>query len=239
MAKQVGPIFATGTIDGIIFYKLGDKYYMRSKGDYKSAKMMRKDPKLKRTMEKADQFRAAVKLLKPVYYRQLPKGVRKYGLFGKLTGMVNRWLQEGKSHEEVKETLITYCQSLAQPAPVKAAPAVKATKATPSAKATAAMPAVTTAPPEVAAPATQAVTSAEEKTQQTTQPIRVKQARYLSRWKVKRNGQLHIPHTTNGWPSGITLATHPPTPEGSGTAPTRERILCAVSQNDLDDQPPG
>ena len=46
MAKQVGPVFITGTIDGIIFYKLGDTYYLRSKGDYKSAKMMRKDPNL-------------------------------------------------------------------------------------------------------------------------------------------------------------------------------------------------
>ena len=44
MAKQVGPLFITGTIDGIIFYKLGDHYYMRSKGSYKSGKQMRRDP---------------------------------------------------------------------------------------------------------------------------------------------------------------------------------------------------
>src|SRR5438552_1929470 len=49
MAKQVGPLFITGTIDGIIFYKLNGQYYMRSKGDYRSGKQMRKDPRLKRS----------------------------------------------------------------------------------------------------------------------------------------------------------------------------------------------
>ncbi|HYH14599.1 MAG TPA: hypothetical protein VD794_05250, partial [Flavisolibacter sp.] len=52
MAKQVGPLFITGTIDGIIFYKLGETYYLRSKGAYKSGKQMRKDPTFKRTLER-------------------------------------------------------------------------------------------------------------------------------------------------------------------------------------------
>src|SRR5688572_28396186 len=112
MAKQVGPLFITGTIDGIIFYKLGDQYYLRSKGDYKSAKRMRKDPRLKRTMEKASQFGEASKITKEVYYRQLPKEVRRQGLFGKLTGRVNSWLQQGKTREEAKEALIAHCQTL-------------------------------------------------------------------------------------------------------------------------------
>src|SRR6476620_248999 len=102
MAKQVGPLFITGTIDGIIFYKLGDQYYMRSNGSYKSGKQMRKDPYLKRTMQNADRFGVASRLVKSVYYRHLPREVRKNGLFGKLTGMVNRWLREEKSKEEIQ-----------------------------------------------------------------------------------------------------------------------------------------
>ena len=82
MAKQAGPLFFTGTIDGIVFYKLGDQYYMRSKGDYKSGKQMRKDPAYKRTMQNADTFGEASKLVKYWYYRQVPKAERKHGLFG-------------------------------------------------------------------------------------------------------------------------------------------------------------
>ena len=113
MAKQVGPLFVTGTIDGIIFYKLGNQYYMRSKGSYKSGKQMRKDPSYKRTMQNAYRFGEASEIVKSVYYRHLPKAVRKHGLFGKLTGLVNRWLYAGKAEAEVRELLLAHCQHLA------------------------------------------------------------------------------------------------------------------------------
>src|SRR6478609_7253804 len=119
MAKQVGPIFITGTIDGIIFYKLGDTYYLRSKGDYKSAKMMRRDPSLKRTMANAARFGVAARMVKRVYYRHLPKEVRKPGLFARLTGMVNRWMYQGKSKEEAQELLMAHCQKLAAKQTIK------------------------------------------------------------------------------------------------------------------------
>jgi hypothetical protein len=180
MAKQVGPLFITGTIDGIIFYKLGEQYYLRSKGSYKSAKYMRRDPRLKRTMEKAAQFGQASDITKEVYYRHLPREIRKHGLFGKLTGMVNGWLQKGKSREEARELLIAHCQTLVpegltapitpvmyveepSPARVQAQPAVVSTTRKPA--------------------------------------MRTKKARYLSHWKVKRNGRLHIPKSENRLPS--------------------------------------
>ena len=125
MAKQVGPVFFTGTIDGLIFYKLGDHYYIRSKGSYKSAKHMRRNPKYKRTMQQADRFGEASQLLQAVYYRQLPKAVRKHGLYGKLTGMINSWLYQGKSKEEVQGLLMAHLQQLAAAA-VPAAPKEKA-----------------------------------------------------------------------------------------------------------------
>ena len=177
MAKQVGPIFITGTIDGIIFYKLGDTYYLRSKGDYKSAKMMRRDPNLKRTMANAARFGVAARMVKRVYYRQLPQTVRKPGLFARLTGMVNKWLYQGKTQEEVQELLLAHCQKLVSkemtttssqsPTMVKQLPATSEIKAAPL-------------------PCDQ-------------QPIAMpgkrnaKKARYLSHWKVKRNGRLQVP----------------------------------------------
>ncbi|HYH14883.1 MAG TPA: hypothetical protein VD794_06680 [Flavisolibacter sp.] len=186
MAKQVGPLFITGTIDGVIFYKLGDQYYLRSKGAYKSGKQMRKDPYYRRTLEKADQFGLASKLVRWVYYRHLPRAVRKHGLFGKLTGMVNRWLQAGKGTDEVREALIAYCQGLvstttatvvAVPQPIQ--PKVEC--------AAAMIPAVTaTQPALVTTPVTQ----------------KSKQARYLSRWKVKSCGRLHIPKEKFRYKSG-------------------------------------
>jgi hypothetical protein len=175
MAKQVGPLFITGTIDGIIFYKLGEQYYIRSKGSYKSAKYMRKDPRLKRTMQKAAQFGQASKLVKEVYYRQLPREVRKFGLFGKLTGMVNGWLQKGKNREEVNELLIAHCQTLVPEGLV--APITPVTYvAEPS-------PARATAVPQSAKAVQQPASPGIQKP---------KQARYLSKWKVKRNGRLHV-----------------------------------------------
>ena len=177
MAKQVGPLFITGTIDGIIFYKLGDQYYIRSKGDYKSGKQMRKDPRLKRTMQKAAQFGAASDITKEVYYRHLPREIRKHGLFGKLTGRVNSWLQQGKSREEAKAALIAHCQTLVPEgmvAPIT--PVIYVEEPSPkTAEVKTATPLVVQKP----------VTAA---------PTRnAKKARYLSHWKVKSNGRLHIP----------------------------------------------
>jgi len=178
MAKQVGPIFFTGTIDGLIFYKLGDNYYMRSKGSYKSARHMRRNPRYQRTLQQADRFGQASQLLQEVYYRQLPKAVRKHGLYGKLTGMINSWLYQGKSKEEVKVLLIAHCQKLAAAVtPTAASPAEKASMPLNNKQWTTAN----------AQPSTT--------TQQRLPGHRGKHSR--SRWNVKRNGRLHIPRTIN------------------------------------------
>jgi hypothetical protein len=175
MAKQVGPVFFTGTIDGIIFYKLGDQYYSRSKGAYKSAKHMRRNPKYQRTMQQADQFGEASKITQEVYYRCLPKSVRKHGLFGKLTGRVYSWLQQGKSKEEAEELLIAHCQTLV-PVEKTATPAPSTVKPLP-----------VTATVKTVAP------TVERKPILIAPKQVVKKARYLSRWKVKRNGRLQVP----------------------------------------------
>jgi hypothetical protein len=171
MAKQVGPLFFTGTIDGIIFYKVGDKYYSRSKGSYKSAKHMRRNPKYKRTMENADRFGMASTLVREVYYQHIPKALRKRGVYGKLTGKVRDWLQEGRSREEALVLLIAHCQSFAstQSTTTENKPPAVAINAEPYANKTQPLPTKTHA----------------------------KQTRYLSKWKVKRSGRLHVPRSGN------------------------------------------
>ncbi|HYH14657.1 MAG TPA: hypothetical protein VD794_05545, partial [Flavisolibacter sp.] len=139
----------------------------RSKGAYKSGKQMRKDPYYRRTIEKADQFAAASKLVKWVYYRHLPRTARKHGLFGKLTGMANSLLQGGKSKEEVQEMLIAHCTTLSTGNPPQSMGAN-----TPTAE-------------------TLQPTRTNVQAQTLNKPA--KQARYLSKWKVKANGRLQLP----------------------------------------------
>jgi hypothetical protein len=173
MAKQVGPLFFTGTIDGIIFYKVGEQYYTRSKGSYKSAKHMRRNPKYQRTMENADQFGNASKLVQAVYYKYVPKQHRKQGVYGKLTGMVYGWLKEGKSREEAKEALLAYCQTQCTSMDQKTTNIKQRSTTT------------------VQQPIEQRSTNNGQRPTRTDQ--RPKQARYLSRWKVKQSGRLKVP----------------------------------------------
>ncbi|ANE52643.1 hypothetical protein [Flavisolibacter tropicus] len=184
MAKQVGPVFITGTIDGIIFYKLGDTYYLRSKGDYKSAKMMRKDPNLKRTMANADRFGVAAKMVKRVYYRQLPGTVRKPGLFARLTGMVNKWLYQGHTKEEAQELLMAHCKRLVEGSVI----ATPKNSSSPDVNSTAIKS--PNSQPDIALPT---VAPATKMPVLSSPPKVVKQARYLLKRKVKANGRLQVP----------------------------------------------
>jgi hypothetical protein len=111
MAKQAGPVFFTGTIDGLIFYELNGQYYVRRLGKYKNKKQMRRSPKYERTMKNADQFGEAAALSKWIYYAHMPTEARKHGAFGRLTGVAYRLIQEGKSKEEITAMLIAYCRS--------------------------------------------------------------------------------------------------------------------------------
>jgi hypothetical protein len=111
MAKQAGPVFFTGTIDGLIFYELNGQYYVRRLGKYKNKKQMRRSPKYERTLKNADQFGEAAALSKWIYYSHMPREARKHGAFGRLTGVAYRLIQEGKSKEEVTAMLIAYCRS--------------------------------------------------------------------------------------------------------------------------------
>lgn len=115
MAKQAGPIYFIGTIDDLTFYKQGDQYYVKrtSTCSETTKKKYRTQPGYALLRLRRGQFGFAAKLVKPIYYRHLPRAARKHKLFGKLTGMVNSWLQAGKSEEEARELLIVHCAQLA------------------------------------------------------------------------------------------------------------------------------
>src|SRR6476620_10669761 len=103
MARQAGPLFITGTIDDMVFYKMGDKYYMRLKGEPTpiTKKRMSQDEHYPVLCMRKREFKTASQMVRKWYYT-LPKQVRKHGLFGILTGKAARWLRQGKTEEEIK-----------------------------------------------------------------------------------------------------------------------------------------
>src|SRR6476620_10077844 len=107
MARQAGPLFITGTIDDMVFYKMGDKYYMRLKGEPTpiTKKRMSQDEHYPLLCLRKREFKAASKMVRKWYYT-LPKEVRKLGLFGKLTGKAVRMLRKGVAEEEIKTLLL-------------------------------------------------------------------------------------------------------------------------------------
>lgn len=60
MAKQLGPLFLTGTIDGVSFYKSGNRYLVRMKGG-PTRKQVLKSPAFARTREHISEFGACSK----------------------------------------------------------------------------------------------------------------------------------------------------------------------------------
>ena len=91
--------------------------------------------------------------------------------------MVKRWLQEGNTKEQAKELLIAHCQTLA------------ATQLEP---ASAPKPAVVSNNDQRPTNNEQVKPNNDYRST-VNAPSKLKQARYLSTWKVKRNGRLHIP----------------------------------------------
>ncbi|HYH15218.1 MAG TPA: hypothetical protein VD794_08360 [Flavisolibacter sp.] len=109
MAKQAGPIFFVGTIDDLVFYKLGDQYYVRRKSEPTAGvkkRLKRKDVYPVMHMRR-DEFGRASRLAKAVY-RTLPRRKRKHGLYGKLTGRAVKLLRHGMMPEAVKRLLLDW-----------------------------------------------------------------------------------------------------------------------------------
>jgi hypothetical protein len=99
MARQAGPIYFTGTIDDITFYKMEGTYFARKKSSL-DRKQFRTDPRFARSRKSAAKFGEASKLASDIYHL-LPKEEKKKGVIGKLTGQMGRLLREGKHAEEI------------------------------------------------------------------------------------------------------------------------------------------
>ena len=116
MARQIGDIIITGTIDDITFYEMDGKGYARHKSSL-TGKRVKKDPRFKRTMQSAHRLGRGSQLASKVY-RSLPKTEQVYNLFKELKRIAILAIKEGKGEMEVLRLLQ---QHLPTPAPAKAA----------------------------------------------------------------------------------------------------------------------
>src|SRR6476620_2885149 len=126
MARQAGPLFFTGTIDDITFYKMEGQYLARKKSSL-NRRQFRTDPRCARSRQSAAAFGEASKLASEIYW-QLPKEQRGKGVVNQLTAQIGHLLKEGKTAEEIQELLIPHGQVLAaKPTTIRAKPSVSAT----------------------------------------------------------------------------------------------------------------
>lgn len=103
MAKQIGPLFITGTIDNITFYQLEGIYYARKKSSL-SGRRVKTHSHFKRTMENAFRLADASKIASAVY-RLIPKSERQHKMYRVLTGAAMDLLKQGSTKEEALEFL--------------------------------------------------------------------------------------------------------------------------------------
>jgi hypothetical protein len=108
MAKQVGDIKTTGTIDGICFYKMEGEYYVRIKSSL-TAKRFWKDKAFEGSRRSCARFAGGNRLASQVY-RSIEKKKRYYPLFCSLKTRAIELIRKGRSEEDVINVLQSYLQ---------------------------------------------------------------------------------------------------------------------------------
>ncbi len=103
MAKQRGPVFIEGTIDGRTYYKLNGKYYVRKKSSL-SARRVKRTPAFRRTMAYAGWMAGASVIASAIYWR-LPEKEKKRKRYQALTGEAMRLLRDGVDEATVRAKL--------------------------------------------------------------------------------------------------------------------------------------
>lgn len=103
MCKQHGPVYFTGTVDGICYYRLNGAYYARRKSTL-SGKRVKRDPKFARTRQHAELLGRASRIAAEVY-RLLPKDQKRLVLYMTMTGKAMALLKSGMPDVEVREQL--------------------------------------------------------------------------------------------------------------------------------------
>jgi hypothetical protein len=128
MARQIGDIFITGTIDDITFYEMEGKGYARRKSSL-TGKKVKRDPRFRRTMQSAHRLARGSQLASRVY-RSLPRPAQEYALFKELKSMAIRAIKEGRDEAEVLGLLGQHAGKVSAPVVVVA---VVGTKTPPAA----------------------------------------------------------------------------------------------------------
>ena len=103
MSKQCGPVYITGTVKGICYYRMNGKYYARRKSTL-SRKRVKRDRVFALTRKYAELLGQASSIAARVY-RLLPKAQKKLSLYRAMTGQAMGMLKRGMSEEKVKERL--------------------------------------------------------------------------------------------------------------------------------------
>lgn len=106
MARLLGDIEFTGTIDGLCFYKMYDSIFVRTKSSL-TGKRFWKDKAFEGSRKSCNQL-AKASSIASVFYKTYSKEKRRKGLFNKMTGKVKLWLKEGKNEEEVLLLLVEH-----------------------------------------------------------------------------------------------------------------------------------
>lgn len=91
MAKQIGLLKITGTIDGICFYRMDGVYYAREKSSL-SAERVKHDPAFAETMRSAKRMGSASGIASVLYWQTVPQYERSREKFREVVGMVKRGL---------------------------------------------------------------------------------------------------------------------------------------------------
>ena len=106
MARQIGEIKITGTIDDITFYKMDGEYYARMKSSLTGKKFW-KHKAFEGSRRSCSRFAAGNKLASRVY-RMIEEEKRVYKLYCFLKKRAIALLKEGKSLEEAEGILKDY-----------------------------------------------------------------------------------------------------------------------------------
>lgn len=103
MAKQSGPVYITGTVAGICYYKLNGKFYAR-RASTLSRKRVKNAPAFALTRKYASLMAEASKLAAAVY-RPIPRSKRKHALYRAMTGQAMALLKKGVDKAVVSKQL--------------------------------------------------------------------------------------------------------------------------------------
>lgn len=103
MSRQKGPVYITGTSNGICYYKLNGQYYARRKSTL-SRRRVKRDPRFALTRKYAALLGEASRIAAGVY-RLLPRGQKTLPLYRAMTGQAMGMLKRGAGEEAIREHL--------------------------------------------------------------------------------------------------------------------------------------